>query len=145
MDYIDYMRSVYSLVCFSMLVSMCIATTPMTIVNSDPDYQTGQFLAIKLPAEYAGTTISYYNTGYGSNMATASLNATLGIMSNSFSLQGGILGWNITVSSLTATGITIGATAVNSNNKITYLRVCWMVSNHSLLNLNYFSYTLGTR
>lgn len=100
------------------------ATTYPTPIQPDPTYQTGQSTIINTGL----TTSSTYTINYNWPMATASLNATLGVVGMSFHFNDTSHGWQQSLISLNKSALIMQVSVVNKYDPINSMKISYLVS-----------------
>jgi len=114
------------------------ASKPFAI-QPDPTYLTGT--KTLFTTNMGSTSNVIYSVTYPWILSTSSLNATLSIMGVNFYLKGNQFGWRMSIISLTTSSMAFQVSVNNNNNPLFYLRIGYLVSWNSYLDLNFVSYT----
>jgi hypothetical protein len=113
-----------------------------TAIQPDPTYLTGSKTLIT--ASMTSTSPVVYGITYPWTMPTLSLNASLAIMGVNFYMKTAQFGWRMNILSLSDSALALQISVKHKDSPLYYLRVCYMVSYNSYIDMNYVSYTLST-
>lgn len=78
-------------------------------------------------------------------MTTPSVNATLGIYGINFYMTSQTFGWNMRVSSVSTTTLTIQLYVYSSPNYLNYLKLCYLVSSNPYIDVNFVEYNFNRK
>lgn len=105
----------------------------------DSTYQTG--VQTILSTAFTSTAEVAYSIPYTSVMTTSSLNASLGIYGVSYQMISGSFGWKHYVSSITTSTLSVHAAVFSAASSIYYLKLCYIITSNTNIDMNYVEYT----
>ena len=111
-----------------------------TAIVPDPTMRTAHttLLSSRLNSE----SYRYYGVSYPTTMTTPSLDCALGITGIDYWIKNTALGWEMGVVTLDATSLTVQIRVRKNSNPVDYLRICYMVSSSTYLEIAYIHYSL---
>jgi hypothetical protein len=125
---------------FSSLISLGEAYSKPTAVL-DPSYTTGT--SVLVTSNWGNTSPTNFLVNYQTTMSTSSLNATLGVMGVNYYIKGTQWGWRLSIASLTQSSLNVLVNVKNYNNPIYYLKICYFVTDNTLLDINWITYSFS--
>lgn len=109
------------IIIWTCILSVITALSPMVVMPSSVKYQTGRTFPVLTAAQKVGNTAVVLNIPFVSAAPTSSLNCSLGIVSNHFTLKNGLFGWSLVISSITTSYLSITISTGSNTNFISLL------------------------
>lgn len=133
----------YALLCLVFILPFTHCASYPIALQPDTSYQTG--VQIIFTTAFSSTTNQFFFIPYTSIMTTPSVNATLGIYGINFYMTSQTFGWNMRVSSVSTTTLTIQLYVYSSPNYLNYLKLCYLVSSNPYIDVNFVEYNFNRK
>jgi hypothetical protein len=119
------------------------ALSNRVVMTTIPTYQTGIMTVWPAapPQQIKNVATDFAVALYG--VVPASSNASLGIVTNHFTMNNNNFGWMIWITSVGSSSINVRVSTNSNNNFVSYLQVCYLVNWNPNIYVNYAAFVLG--
>jgi hypothetical protein len=125
----------YLLISITIILPITNGQSYPTALQPDRTYQTG--VSIVFTTTFSSITSKVFFIPYTSILTTPSANATLGIYGINFYMVSQTYGWNMRVSSVSTTALTIQLYVYSASSYMSYLKLCYLVSSNPYIDMNF--------